>query len=168
MADTEASPDPNLTLESESLATLPMDPLFFSAPNSIHDADLGFLRNDNDDFNFTLDKFYDLCFPSSSDHFLIPDSGSTLGNFGDIAPESGSSGIFGDHGFVDVDGYLKSSSQESGNCDHPDSLWVSSQGSSVSQSMNAASLDSGNTVVEQKIEVEETVKNLCFEEEKGK
>ncbi|GLT88051.1 hypothetical protein SLE2022_060940 [Rubroshorea leprosula] len=166
MADTEAPSDPNLTLESESLATPPMDPLFFSAPDSVPDGDLGFLLDDNGDFDLAFDEFYDLCFPSSSDDFLIPDSGSPLGNFGDIAPESGSSGISGSSGSADVDGYLKSSSPESGSCDRPDSSRVSSQGSGVSQSMNAASPDSGNTVVEQKMKLGETVKTRVSKRKK--
>ncbi|GLT95709.1 hypothetical protein SLE2022_133760 [Rubroshorea leprosula] len=156
MADIEAPPDPNLTAELESLAATPMDPLFFSAPDSIPDGDLGFPLDDNGDFNLTFDEFDDLYFPLGSENFVIPDSGSPLGNFGDFTTESGSSAISGDRGPVDVDKYLKCSSPESGSCDRPDSSRVSSQGSGVSDAMNAASPDSGNTVVEQKIKVEET------------
>ncbi|OMO90099.1 hypothetical protein COLO4_19389 [Corchorus olitorius] len=134
----EASLEPDLGSELESLAIPPMDPLYFSA-------DLGLpLDNDNDDFEITFDDLDQFYFPSDSENLHVPDSSAVADS--------------------DVERYLNSSSPELGSCNGLDSSGnphspLSSLGSrncvsTVSETMNASSPDSEN-IVEQKINVEE-------------
>ncbi|OMO53911.1 hypothetical protein CCACVL1_28241 [Corchorus capsularis] len=134
----EASMEPDLGSELESLATPPMDPLYFSA-------DLGLpLDNDNDDFEITFDDLDQFYFPSDSENLHVPDSSAVADS--------------------DVERYFNSSSPELGSCNGPDSSGnprspLSSLGSgncasTVSETMNASSPDSEN-IIEQKINVEE-------------
>lgn len=166
MAHPEALPESNFTDDFETLATPPMDPLFFSAPGSVPDGDLGFPIGNIDDFDLIFDEFDDQFFSPDSENFLFNDSDSPLGDFGDFTPESGSFELSGNHGSVDAQRHLKFSSLDSGSCDLHDSTGVSSQGSGVSPSMNAASPNSGNSVVEQEIKAEETKKRRALKRKK--
>ncbi|KAK6232029.1 Basic-leucine zipper domain - like 10 [Theobroma cacao] len=146
----EAPAETVMGSELESLAIPPLDPLYLST-------DLGFSLDDDDDFQITFDDFDQFCFPSDSEHLLIPDSSTT--------PDS------------DVERYLNSSSPELGSCNGPDSSGnshspLSSSGSgncasAVSEAMNATSPDSEN-IVDQKISVEEIGKRRVSKRKKDR
>ncbi|CAK7340297.1 unnamed protein product [Dovyalis caffra] len=177
-----------------------LDPLFFnqnSDQNHNFDVpDLSTNFDDISDFDITFDDLSDLYFPPETEQFLIPDNNTINPDpgqpdnpdvqptpsedcFGDFAsnpvnlesPESGGSGVCGDHGGLEVDEYLNHSPSEAGSCDSDgsdnrcsDLGPVSSHGSGNSGSgvLNAGSPESGtnanpsNFVVEQKLVKAET------------
>ncbi|XP_065852168.1 bZIP transcription factor 17-like [Euphorbia lathyris] len=179
--------------EFDSLPIPPLDPLFLSAQtSSLSDthmatgenlgSDLHFSLDDNYDLDITFDDLEDFYFPSENEHFSIPNSAGHLDVSrhpeGSVSPESGSSGISGDH-VSDVAKYLNCSPSESRcsdsgyqssnsaaqlNSSSPASSQVSGNGGSgVSEAMNAPSpdSDSGAIVVDQKVKTEDVNVKKC-------
>ncbi|KAH7557122.1 hypothetical protein JRO89_XS11G0051300 [Xanthoceras sorbifolium] len=161
-ADTGA----NLSDDLDPLPIPPMDPLFLSTSTS---DDLCFDLDDNCDFELTFDDLDNLYFPSESEAFILPSETIT------DSPESGCSGISGNHTLLDVDTFFNSSSPQISNsnsnsnsnngndCDREFSGGPSDNcGSGV---LSAPSPDSGNFVVDQKIKVESVSKRKKENEE---
>ncbi|KAK1575314.1 hypothetical protein Q3G72_004433 [Acer saccharum] len=153
----ETTTGANLSSDYDPLPIPPLDPLFLSTSAS---DDLGFDFDDNCDFELTFDDLDNLYFPSESEAFLLP-SETVI-----ASPESGASGISGNHTLLDVDTFLNCSSPQNSNsnsnsisngddCGREFSGVPSDNcGSGV---LSAPSPDSGNFVVDQKIKVESIV-----------